>query len=174
MSERFTEDSIDADIEELLSPDANGDDAHFTRALATLYAPPGEAETALERVHARVLNGLNIVAGPASVEPRIRLLPPQPHQRLKGRLSALGAVAAVILVTLLAVSLFSRGPRLRVGSQPTATVLVPLPTVSLPTPIPVRTPQVSSLTRPAAQCRVRQWGQMDRLRTLWASAADML
>ena len=54
LSDRFTPDSIDGDIEELLSPNANGDDARLTHALATLYAPPVEAGAALERVHARI------------------------------------------------------------------------------------------------------------------------
>ena len=150
MSDRFTPDSIDGDIEELLSPNANGDDARLTHALATLYAPPVEAGAALERVHARVLNGFVSVAGPASVELGTQLTSPHSHrhQRLKGQLSALGAVAAVALVALLAVSLFSRGPLLRVGSSPTSTVLVPTPTVSLPTPIPVSTPTISYLSAP--------------------------
>ena len=150
MSERFTEDSIDGDIEELLSPNANGDDARLTHALATLYAPPVEADAALERVHARVLNRFDTVAGPASVELGTQLTSPHSHlhQRLKGQLSALGAVATVVVVAVLAVSLFSRGPLLRVGSQPTSTVLVPTPTVSLPTPIPVSIPTVSVFSAP--------------------------
>ena len=54
MSEQFTPESIDSDIEAFLSGDANEDDARLTRALASLYLPPAQADPALKRVHARV------------------------------------------------------------------------------------------------------------------------
>lgn len=161
MSERFTPESIEQDIDALLAAEAQGHDAGLTRALAGLYAPPAEAGAALDRVYARVRTegdrladsesqrGLDSRYGPDRGEgssPAIK--PParpvsysylhNPHAVTEIR-PALAAVAAVLVAAVITGSfLFAfqshgRKPGVTAGLLSTST---PLPTLG-PAAVPI-------------------------------------
>jgi hypothetical protein len=151
MSERFTPESVDNDIAALLTGDSREDDARLTRALASLYPPPSQADPALERVHDRVATSFYGAVDRTDVESSGQVdsdgeerasagsaLPSRRRNRTRGSLrqmqTTLGALAAVLILALITGSFVlvfqSRG-------GPTGTTVHVLDT---PTPFPTLGP----------------------------------
>jgi hypothetical protein len=158
MSEEFTPESIDSDIDALLHDDPSGDDACLTRALARLYAPPEGADPALQRVHNRMVSSFKSAAeldgaessGQAEPESDKRAVVGSPlsgrqksHSRssIRQMRTMLSTVAAVLIAALITGSFIlafqSRGRPTGPNGQMTATAGKLLGT---PTPLPTLGP----------------------------------
>jgi hypothetical protein len=163
MSERFTPQSIDADIDAALTGATAEQDAQVIQAIQALYAPPADADAALARVQTRLLQEQYSISSHEQSSGRLISTPTERHRqdvhagrsgaatnrnatlRRRQLIGSLGALAAVLLVIVGFAHVFQSRPHLATATATAARLLntpTPLPTVS-PAAQPVPGKQVN-------------------------------